>query len=109
MTYSEIKIKINEEVGFGSLFSITVLKGVVPFTFKEKWVKVRRNRFEVTRGKPTSIVGQRSASDFLTSFNFSRSFDSLLERILLANLSKESIARMRSIFNMSVPIPNIIF
>ena len=86
MTYSEIKIKINEEVGFGSLFSITVLKGVVPFTFKEKWVKVRRNRFEVTRGKPTSIVGQRSASDFLTSFNLDyNSTGNLFETSLIGN------------------------
>ena len=76
MTYSEIKIQFNEELTIGSVVSFLLKSSLYPsdpgFPLTETWVYRRSGRYEVSTigtGAPTSIVGERTAINFVTSFN----------------------------------------
>jgi hypothetical protein len=71
MTYSEIKITFNQDLSIND--TVTFFAGDVPnglaFHVFEKWVNFRQASNQVSLGIVTSVPGERSAINFITSFN----------------------------------------
>ncbi|CAA0144143.1 conserved hypothetical protein [Tenacibaculum maritimum] len=75
MTYSEIKIKFNEDLIEDSVVSFLIKNRLSPndngLLLSQKWVTVRTGPNQVAAGNPTPILkkGERSAINFIRSFN----------------------------------------
>ncbi|TDQ27624.1 hypothetical protein [Tenacibaculum caenipelagi] len=73
MTYSEIKIQFNEELSQGSGISFLLKSSLYPnepgLLLSETWVLFRKGKNEVgTLGNVTPTIGERTAINFITSF-----------------------------------------
>ena len=74
MTYSEIKITFNRDVNPNDIFnSVTFviwnLSNDLQSNVYEKWTGIRIKPNQVSTGLPTSILGERSAINYIQSFN----------------------------------------
>lgn len=76
MANSTITITFTQDLPLGAKFYLGIGNngnpwGGVPFTstYVFTWVNVRSSSYQVTKGTPTGIVGERAAMNFVTAFN----------------------------------------
>ncbi len=69
-TYSELKITFKEDLIIeSSLYFDMQYQSLPSETFSEVWKNIRMDSYEVSVGSPTSIIGERSAINFVNAFN----------------------------------------